>query len=1266
MRRILTHGAKVAVLFLSPITWAATAQVPLHLSSTPDPNVLINMSVETPMGGAAYNDQLEVDESGNTVCGGRVSRDSGDVGICYSGAKTYLGYFDPDKCYTYDTATTPNRFVPAAAATNRTCTGQFSGNFMNWATMTAMDMFALTMTGGNRIVDTTSETVVRRMRKTNNDGWFPHKYLSSSDNVAPSTVTPFTDSEIFIYNTDFGVQFGRGRGDSDRGTFDLAVKVCDSTAGLEANCVTIGSAIKPVGRIQQNADHMRFGVTSFSLDGSRTRNGGILRSNMKYVGATMPDGSGGTMANPLAEINANGLFLNNPNASDATASGVSNSGVINYLNKFSDSGYKSLDPASELYYESIRYFKNLGRTPEYANSLSSAQLGGFPAVTTWEDPIQYSCQKNFILGINDANPWLDKRLPGTYFTETIANQAPFNSRANILDDVDPPADADPDINVRQLTNQVGELEGLNGTSQCIGCTATTCDGLATNKTITALGEVMGTCPSPNKQNSYYIAGLAYYANTQDIRADLSGKQTITSFFIDTQEFQANPLVGRMNMLWLAGKYGGFIDSNNNGEPDLTTEWDSDGDGEPDNYVLASRPDKLVRQLNANFADIEERSSSASAVTTSSTRLNTSSTIYQARFNSGDWTGQLLAFAITSSGAVGSQQWDAAAQMPAHGARNVLSWNGTSGFVFDGTTANLATINSIMASASASSVTPGLVNYLRGDDTNEQSNGGLLRDRISRLGDIVNSDPIFVSNENYGYTRLPGTEGTSYASFRSLASYSSRSKMVYVGANDGMLHGFNAASGVELMAYVPKAVYPNLASLADPNYSHKFYVDGSPQVGDAYFDVDGDGSKEWRTVLVGTTGAGGSGVFALDITAPDSFGAGNVLWDIDASDANFADLGDTIGSASIARMPDGHFYAVFSNGFNSGTGNAVIYLARLGVPGAPTVFKLDTHTSANGMTAPLVVDSDGDRIVDAIYAGDLQGNLWKAEWLPTPDPNDAADAHSWQFSFGTELSPQPLFSAADGASVAQPITAKPQTRNHPAGGTMVYFGTGKYFENNDNIVGVSPQVQTFYGVRDQGSQVSGKGQLLQQSILGEGAIGSFNVRATTNLDISTEKGWYMDLIVSGAASSLGERVVDQPQLIGDRVLFTTILPSTDPCAFGGSSWLMNLDALSGARIDRPTFDVDNDGVYSASDELTIDINGTPTQVPVTGLQQSGLGLISSPALMRTGAGEITGFMGGSGNSGGNGNQGGGNGVPNIGKTTMFINEDSGRQSWQQLQ
>jgi type IV pilus assembly protein PilY1 len=328
---------------------AVISQDPLFLVSSVDPNVLFNMSVETPMGGAAYNDQ---NDGGS--CSGRPKVDGHNdgnvndtVGICYFNTKTYLGYFDPKKCYTYNSGA--GWYAPTGPTNAlHECSGEFSGNFMNWASMTAMDMFVWTMTGGNRIDDGADDTtVVRRTRKQNNNNWFPRKLINASHNVAPSTVTPWADSKIYIHNNSFGVKFGTTFNGNQKGTFNSQVRVCDQSVGLEDNCIPYnsGAYYKPEGLVQENAESMRFAVTSYSNTGGNGIDGGVLRSNMKYVGTNMPDGSGNMIANTLAEINAEGTLNTNPNPSDASASGVSYSGVITYLNKFSDAGYKGNDPA---------------------------------------------------------------------------------------------------------------------------------------------------------------------------------------------------------------------------------------------------------------------------------------------------------------------------------------------------------------------------------------------------------------------------------------------------------------------------------------------------------------------------------------------------------------------------------------------------------------------------------------------------------------------------------------------------------------------------------------------------------------------------------------------------------------------------------------------------------------------------------------------------------------------------------------------------------
>ncbi len=1271
----------ITSFFVMPNTLATVAQDPLFLVTSVDPNVLFNMSVETPMGGAAYNDQPDgASCTGRPLVDGHNDGNIDDtVGICYFNTQTYLGYFDPNKCYTYSS----NRFNPVGATNAlHECSGQFSGNFMNWASMTAMDMFIGTMTGGNRVNDgADTTTVVRRARKENNNDWFPRKLIHSAHNVAPSTVTPWGDSKIYIHNNDFTVQFGTTFNGSDKGTYNVQIRVCDQAVGLEANCVPYnsGAYYKPEGLVQSNADSMRFAVTSYSNNNDRETGGGVLRSNMKYIGPTMPDGSGNTIANPNTEIQSDGTLVINPNPGDASASGVSQSGVIPYLNKFSDAGYKSYDPAAELYYESLRYYKGLGPTPEYISGVAN---GGFPVLNSarWEDPIQHWCQSNFIIGINDANPWADKKLPGSSATAT------YNGYAFNWNDYGEPSNPDPDINVTTLTNKVGDLEGLTGTSQQVGCTPTAgqCDmNAGTSRIITGLGEVFGTAPYGPKENSYYIAGLAYYANTEDIRTGTGGattfqdKQTVSTFMIDTQEYSATPLVGQMNMLWLSGKYGGFVDENDNGEPDLLSEWDSNADGEPDNYVLATEPAKLVASLNAAFDDIVSRTSSATSVATNSTRLDTNTKIYQARFNSGDWSGQILAYDIDDTdGTIGTQLWDAATLVPAENSRQIFSYDptatGNKGIVFEYANLNAAQQAALNQShlGLVDSLGSDRVDFIRGDTSNEEQNGGTFRTRSTVFGDVINSDPWFAGRtEDFGYTSLAGSEGSSYISFRQ--SKNSRTPTLYFGANDGMLHAIGAETGAELFTYVPDSVISSLNKLTTPLYGcdgsgclpHAYFVDAAPRVADAYVDL-GSGDA-WASILIGGLGAGGKSFFAMNVTDPDTVSASDILWENSTTQAeNSGDLTDfqnhlgyTLPQSTIVRFHNGKWGAVVSNGYESASHKAVIFIIDIETGEIMEMFDtgVGDASSRNGMSAAIPVDSDGDRIVDSIYAGDLQGNLWKIDV-------SASNSTSWDFAFKQGSAPKPFFIATDPSNTVQPITAKPQVGEHSDGGLMVYFGTGKYYAVNDQVVGVSPQVQTFYGIRDQDAVVSSRSDLQEQEILYEESPSSinpdFDIRVTSDTAVNypTKKGWYMDLVspVNGAE---GERVVGNALLRGGRVIFNTLIPEPDPCGFGGSSWLMELDAVSGRRLETSPFDVNEDGVFDLTDYLyTFDTDGDgdvdgDDQVVVSGVRNRNIGITKTPGVVTTGGGTEVKYVSGS-----------------SGQLDVYFESSGdpvGRQSWRQL-
>lgn len=1212
-------------LFIASVSYATPLSIvdsPLFLTNLTAPNTLINLSIEWPMEGAAYNDQNDTASGGN--CTGRPANESGaNIGTCYIKTNTYLGYFNPNKCYNYVTANA--RFEVLGNVINynsptlnyHECNLKYSGNFLNWATMTAIDEFRRVMTGGHRSTDTAatasapSLTVLQRanMDRPKGDSTFPLKKIGaaiSPGKIAAKTVTPFDVAVLYVYNHGTQIDIGTTVDANNKATnLNVRVKVCDTTG--EANCQTYtGTNRKPVGLVQKNADNMRFAVTSYLLDNSQTRDGGVLRSKMKFAGPNKFD-AGVKSANSNSEWNATtGQFLVNPDAADATASGVTNSGVINYINKFGVNGYKSYDPAGELFYEAIRYFKGLPPTPEYSSGLTATMKDGFPVITSWDDPIQYSCQTNFIIGINDANPWLDKKLPGTAFK----NSSLTNGTALIGNDYGEPGGADSSINVKNLTNTVGQLEGLNGTSRCVGGNTSTFNTSATNKTISGLGEMLGTCPGPGKQNSYYIAGLAYYANTQDIRPDRDGKQTIVTYMIDTQEYSTSPLLGNMNMLWLAGKYGGFIDSDEDSAPNLAKEWDTNNDDEPNNYVLASKPERLIEGLNNAFKNILVRTNNAStSLAANSGSLQTDTTIYQAQFDSSDWSGHIYNFTLNNDGRVvdrnddgkldsADDNWDAGELIPTAAARNIFTIKSGAGVSFDWANLSVAQQTALKTNSIGVLGTDvegqDRLNWLRGDSTKEERNpDGLYRNRVVNvLGDIVNSDPIYTKNEDYGYKALPtsASEKTTYASY--VLGKSSRIPMLYAGANDGMLHAFradlgNVNSGKEMFAYVPGAVFNNLSRLTEPNYVHTYYVDGAPTVGDAYW------SGAWRTILVSGLNKGGKAVYALDISNPTAFAATNVLWEYTGSTSDTGAtgttdinaLGLTYSRPQIARLNDGSWAAIFGNGYNSISEKAFLYIVNLKT--GALIKKIPTNSStSNGLSSPVLYDSNGDYMVDYVYAGDLQGNLWKFDL-------SATSSGSWGLANGGN----PLFTARNDANQVQPITSQPVIGGHADGGAIIYVGTGSYLSAGDIA---TADVQSFYAIWDKPA-TSGtvpRTALVKQTITSQIAKGTqktnpdgtttifdFDLRTTSSNPVDYavgKRGWYLDFTPpSGVAN--GERIISQAIIFDDRVMFLTTIPSPDSCNPGGDSWLMQLDLNSGSAYAGSTFDVNNDDKFDDKDK-----------------------------------------------------------------------------------
>ena len=709
------------------------------------------------------------------------------------------------------------------------------------------------------------------------------------------------------------------------------------------------------------------------------------------------------------------------------------------------------------------------------------------------------------------------------------------------------------------------------------------------------------------------------------------------------------------------------------------------------FFSAANPTVFANALSNTLTAIAGRTSSAAAIATNSARLDSNTYVYQARFDSSDWHGELFAFKVDdvtgdvlkpdpvtwsspNKKDVDSGNWEAGAllmdQVAVAGGRNLFSFNSatSNGITFEWDNLSAAQKLSL---GHGDLLGSDRLDYLAGVQDMEASSGGPFRTRASILGDIVDSDPWFVGTEDYGYSKLSGAEGTRYVDYRLTAAYRNRPGVIYVGANDGMLHGFDATTGEEHLAYIPGNSIADLWELTDPGYSHRYFVNASAKSSDVYI------GGSWKTYLVGTVGAGGKTVFALDVTDPENFAADDVAWeftpqqdDADEDGAADGDLGYTLGQASVVRLANGSWGAVFGNGYASDNQHAVLFI--VDIADGSIISKIDTgaggNAAPNGLSTPLVVDYNRDGIADRIYAGDLLGNMWSF------DITDGSAANWISSHLDGSGDPKPLFIARDESDNRQPITAKAEAKLHPAGGVMLYFGTGKYFEVGD---GTTATHNTFYAIRDTDSVVADRDDLLEQKITHE-FTGSFtdpdnnivtwDLRVSTkhSVDWSTQDGWYMDLALQDDSDGdgvtappvwAGERVISVPLLLDDRVVFSTMIPDPNPCAFGGTGWLMELSAADGARLDETPFDLNNSGTFDADDYVTVTIPGDPdgngepqvVSIPVSG-KKSKVGIIKTPAVIRKTDKEYKYTSGSSGN---------------VEKTTESTGYFTGRQSWKQI-
>ncbi len=593
------------------------------------------------------------------------------------------------------------------------------------------------------------------------------------------------------------------------------------------------------------------------------------------------------------------------------------------------------------------------------------------------------------------------------------------------------------------------------------------------------------------------------------------------------------------------------------------------------FINARTPQSVSDAVKEILRNVLNATVGSGALSLTGARASSESLSFVPSFtvNERDWTGEMRAVEITTAGTTGATIWNASTGIPAPAARNIFitTQSGTSTTAAPFTTGALG--GSLIAQLLAIGLTPGtlllrhpgytvndLVDYLRGVKTLEQdqtpagqSRDGRFRSRSSLLGDIVNSVPAVAGpKDDYGFSALGGALGTSYRGY--LTTKRARSPAVFIGANDGMLHAFDGrkvGGGGELFAFIPKSVRGKLAELANPEYAHQYYVDGESNIGDAFLG-------SWKTILVGSPGAGGRGVFALDIGNPGAFTASDVMWE--QTGADDGDIGQSIGKAQIVLAEDNNWYAIFGNGYNSVNGNPVLMIVNL-ASGAITrkIVADDGGTFSNGLSPILALDKNFNGKVDTVYGGDLRGNLWKFDLSTGPTGGSVA--------FGG----QPLYVARDAAPTPQrqPITSGLEVAAGPDGGDIIYFGTGRYLLEGDNATPPDPPIQTFYGVLDNNSTAitGGRAVLKQQTINGQTVTGSLTARTTTTgaADFTIQRGFYIDLAVDSGSGpdAKGERFVGTPRVQSGDVFFTTFQPSGDICKPGGDNFIYGLNAITGA-------------------------------------------------------------------------------------------------------
>ena len=841
------------------------------------------------------------------------------------------------------------------------------------------------------------------------------------------------------------------------------------------------------------------------------------------------------------------------------------------------------------------------------------------------DPIQYACQRNYTMLSTDGY-WNETTAPVQVGGAAIGNQDGSEVR--------------PYLDGNNAANTLADVAQYYY--------ATDLRSSAFSNTLNASGVDVSSNAYSNKQqrmNTYSIGlGASGYMQFQSNYASATSGDY---FNVANGTATNGSTLAAGNCIWQSSGACNWPTPVNNSQTTIDDLWHAAVNGRG-TYYSATNATELKNGLTSFLNSVDAISSSSASATLSTQNLNAGSTnyLFSTRFCSAKWYGDLMRFTVDPvTGAVGSTpSWsqsgsggdcDGSAGLTTtplldnapYAARTIYTYDpavSTALLPFQwaslsATAKSYFQINAITplsqicpsgtaclpAAAQVNSSTAGtttgagginLVNYLRGDRSNEgPTSASYYFARTHVLGDIVNSQSVFVQTPPSNYS------DAGYSSFK--AAQSSRQAMVYVGANDGMLHAFNADNGAETWAYIPSTLLPSLYKLADKNYAsnHQFFMDGPTVQADIYT------GGAWRTILVGGLGGGGRSYYALDVTVPAS---PTLLWEFTNDTTKGApyivdqDLGYSYGRPVVTKLADGTWVVLVTSGYNNvspGSGHGVLWVlnARTGA----VIRKLDTGvgtTVGGGVVAgcsvapcpaglskiSVWVDNAQNNLATQVYGGDLFGNVWRFDISALTGTGTGA------------ASVQLMASLADAAGTRQPVTSRPEL-GYTNGAHIVYVGTGAYLGVSD--IGTT-QTQTMYAIKDplttSGASLYGNPRgnscstnatssacFVRQILADNGGTRTATSSVSYPWTLATMNGWYIDMPFAG------ERMDTDPTLQLGTLVFVSNLPSTTgACSVGGSSYLNYLNFRTGTTVSGAT----NAGITLS----TTGISSTPTIAKTT--------------------------------------------------------------------